>query len=594
MPKFQPLAMIMMMRNSRATPSGRNGSYLAARVSALGRPHVLAATLLALAVLTACSPAAEPTRTPASTSNANANVVATRTGAGQTSSSTPPPPPTATAIPATTAPSPAIPPSAAQPTVAPTEGPGSETPVPTSATAPLSEPSGSCGDLCTEEFWEAGATVALVRAELEQGADPLARNDDGTPALAFAVGFGALPEVVGLLLEAGADPNAVDDYSGVSPLHVAAMLSAYTANPEARSQVPGDAGNLAENTLKSMELLLEHGADAGARDKYGQSALLYYLADLVGRFRDGGESADPVGPDLRVVQLLLSPGAVITEENDTDRVLLQYAMMVRSEPEVIGLLLDHGAGAAAMAAGDHHLGTPLHMAATFNPDPRVFELLLKRGEDVAAPGPLGRTALHLLALVGDAEPEAVWFLLDHGADVNARGQDGETPLHYAASHSGPDIVKVLLERGADVSARDQMTNTPLHAAVTDGYLSGAWRGIAGPEVIGLLLKAGAEANARGDGGETALHLAAWHQDAGVAGLLVDGGGDVNAVDEWGRTPLHRAAEFRETWHQGPDVDLAFVRMLLELGADVAAKDHEGQTACDLARSEDPDLRSLLC
>ncbi len=594
MPKFQPLPMIMMMRNSRATPSGRNGSYLAARVSALGRPLVLAATLLALAVLTACSPAAKPTLTPASTSNANANVVATHTGAGQTSSSTPPPPPTATAIPATSAPSPAIPPSAAQPTVAPTEGPGSETPAPTSATAPLSEPSGSCGDLCTEEFWEAGATVALVRAELEQGADPLARNDDGTPALAFAVGFGSNPEIIGLLLDAGADPNAVDDYSGVPILHMAAMLAVYASNPEVQSEVPGDAGDLAENVLRSMELLLEHGADAGARDKYGQSALFLYMASQVEEFLRADGAPDLVGPDPRVVELLLSSDAEVTVESEADQMLLRYAMMVRSGPEVIGLLLDHGAGAAAMAAGGDYLGTPLHLAAMFNPDPLVLELLLERGEDAAVPGPLGRTALHLVALIGEAEPKAVRLLLEHGADVNAAAEEGDTPLHYAASHSGPDIVRVLLERGADVGARDERMNTPLHAAVTDGYLSGAGRGIAGPEVIGLLLEAGADANARSEGGGTPLHLAAWHQDADAARRLVEGGGDVNAADEWGRTPLHRAAEFRETWRQGPDVDMEFVRMLVELGAEVSARDRDGKTACDLARTDDPDLRSLLC
>ena len=588
MPEFQPLPM-MMMRNSRATPRSPNGSYLATRVSALsalGRSVLLAAGLLTLAFMTACSPTAEPT------SNANASIVATRTVTEPAPSPTSLP--TAATNSATTAPSPTIPPTAAQPTAAPAENPGPKTPAPTATTTPSVEPTGSCGVLCTEEFWEAGATVASVRAELVLGADPRAGNEDGTPALAFAVIFGANPDIIKLLLDAGADPNAVDDYSGVPALHMAVMLSAYASNPEAQSYVPGDGGDLVENTLKSLELLLERGADAGARDKYGQSALFLYFAGQVEVFLGADGSPDLVGPDPRVVELLLSSDAEVTVESEADQMLLRYAMMVRSGPEVIGLLLDHGAGAAAMAADGDYLGTPLHLAAMFNPDPLVLELLLERGEDAAVPGPLGRTALHLVALIGEAEPEAVRFLLDHGADVNARGEDGETPLHYAASHSGPEIVGVLLERGADVGARDERMNTPLHAAVTDGYLSGAGRGIAGPEVIGLLLEAGADANARSEGSETALHLAAWHQDAGVAGLLVEGGGDVNVADEWGRTPLHRAAEFRETWRQGPDVDMEFVRMLVELGAEVSARDRDGKTACDLARTDDPELQSLLC
>ena len=341
-------------------------------------------------------------------------------------------------------------------------------------------------------------------------------------------------------------------------------------------------------------MLLERGADAGARDKYGQSALFLYFASQVGEFRRADGSPDLVGPDPRVVELLLSSDAEVTVESEADQMLLRYAMMVRSGPEVIGLLLDHGAGAAAMAAGGDYLGTPLHLAAMFNPDPLVLELLLERGEDAAVPVPLGRTALHLLALIGEAEPKAVRLLLDHGADVNAAADQGDTPLHYAASHSGPDIVKVLLERGADVAARDRSMNTPLHAAVAGGYRSDAVGGFANPEVIGMLLEAGAEVNAKNADGSTALHTAAWQQDDEAARLLVAGGGNVNAVDGLGRTPLHRAAEFRETWHQGPDVSIEFVRMLVELGAEVSARDRDGKTACDLARTDDPELRSLLC
>ena len=209
--------------------------YSATRVSALsalGRSVLLAAGLLTLAVMTACAPTAEPTRAPAPTNDASdSNPAATR--AATEPAPSPTSLPTAAANPATTAPSATIPPTTAQPTVAPANNPGPETPAPTATTTPLVEPTGNCGVLCTEEFWEAGATVASVRAELELGADPRARNDDGTPALAFAVGFGSNPEIVKLLLDAGADPNAVDDYSGVPTLHMAVMLSAYASNPEA-------------------------------------------------------------------------------------------------------------------------------------------------------------------------------------------------------------------------------------------------------------------------------------------------------------------------------------------------------------------------
>lgn len=66
----------------------------------------------------------------------------------------------------------------------------------------------------------AGVTGA-VRSRLEGGADMEDRSDDGYTALHFAAYFGRL-EVARLLLERGADPNAVaSNQSRVTPLHSA-------------------------------------------------------------------------------------------------------------------------------------------------------------------------------------------------------------------------------------------------------------------------------------------------------------------------------------------------------------------------------------
>ncbi len=561
----------------------------------------LAIALFALTVVMACSPASETTRTPTPTGNVNGGASSAHTAPNPAASATPLP--TATPNPAARAPATAIaptamPPATGPPTVAPPESPAPTTPAasPTPSSpkpSSLEQAAGSCGNLCSEEFWAAGATVESVRGEVDRGADPTGRNEDGTPALAFAAGSCANPGIVRLLLEAGADPDAVDDYSGFVPLHLAAMVSAYAVNPEIESLCPGDAADLAENTLRVIELLLKHGADAGARDHYGQSGLFMYLATLVEQLSNAGWSHDPaLRPDIRVVELLLSQGGGIEAESETDAYLLDYAMLVRSGPEVIELLLDHGAGDAAVALGQE--GNALHLAATYNADPQVLRMLLERGEDVAATGANGFTALHLAVRVGDTEPEAVRVLLEGGADVNATDEDGGAALHHAASHSGPEIVGLLLERGAEIDARDRLMNTPLHAAVSGGYNSGDVPRMADPEVVRLLLEAGAEVKARNAAGAAPLHSAALYQDAAAARLLVAGGGDVNAANDAGNTPLHLAARMRENWSQLPEVDVEFVRLLVDLGADVSARNHADETACDLAQSQDPDLMALLC
>lgn len=556
----------------------------------------LAAALFVLTVMMACSPASETARTPTPTGNANGG--ARSAHAAPSPAAYPTPPLAATTTPAARAPATAIaptaiPPTTGPPTVAPPASPAPTTPAASPTPSSLEQAAGSCGNLCSEEFWAAGATVESVRGELDRGADPTGTNEDGTPALAFAAGSCANPGIVRLLLEAGADLDAVDDYSGFVPLHLAAMVSAYAVDPEIESPCPGDAADLAESAVRVIELLLKHGADAGARDHYGQSGLFLYLATLVEQSSNAGWSHDPaLRPDIRVVELLLSQGGGIEAESETDAYLLDYAMLVRSGPEVIELLLDHGAGDAAVALGQE--GNALHLAATYNAEPQVLRMLLERGEDVAATGANGFTALHLAVRVGDTGPEAVRALLEGGADVNATDDDGGAALHHAASHSGPEIVGLLLERDADVDARDHLMNTPLHAAVSGGYNSGDAPRMADPEVVRLLLEAGAEVKARNAAGAAPLHSAALYQDAVAARLLVAGGGDVNAADDLGNTPLHLAARMRESWSQLPEVDAEFVRLLVELGAEVSARNHAGETACDLARTQDPDLRALLC
>lgn len=345
---------------------------------------------------------------------------------------------------------------------------------PVSLTAPELSPAPSptplssapCGKLCSEEFWEGGATVASVQAELEQGANPSAWDDNGTPTLAYAIGFSNNPEIVRLLLEAGADPNAVDRYAGIPLLHIAVLAVAYAYHPHNADRIPGDVDDYAEDTVEIIELLLEHGADAAARDKHGQSALFSYIANLAEQFLNSDKTHDPEPPDPRIVELLLTHGAELAAEHETDALVMQYAMWVGADAEVIALLLDHGAE-DARKAWDYEEVTLLHLAAESTADIEVFKLLLERGEDVNAQVSFGWTVLHLSVRNNGLDPEVVRLLLDSGADVAAKGDQGDTPLHHAASHSGPEVISILLENGADAAARNGDGDTPCDVASED-------------------------------------------------------------------------------------------------------------------------------
>src|SRR5436190_1806753 len=65
-----------------------------------------------------------------------------------------------------------------------------------------------------------------------------------------------------------------------------------------------------------------------------------------------------------------------------------------------------------------------------------------------------------------------------------------------------------------------------------------------------------------------LHWAGLNGHEAIVQMLLDRGADVAAKDQSGRTPLHRAAK---NGHE------AVVQMLVDRGADVAAKDQWGRT-----------------
>ena len=417
----------------------------------LGR-MLLAAVLFALTSLTGCSPAIQPAPIPAPTAQLPTPELASTPG-----------PTEPTPISVVMASSPTIRPTVVQPAVTAPASSTPETPASASTTAPPDEIDGSCDRLCAAEFWLDGATVAAVQAELDRGAHPAAGDDGWIPALGYAVTLGNSPEIIRLLLAAGASPNARNVCCGSIPLQVAALYAA--SGPKDAYQMPGHVDEFEAAIVEIIELLLEYGADATVRGRSGQTTISLYFGTLAEQFLNMGESHVP---NARIVELLLPPGLEFTPENDTDAKILTHAMLVGSDPEIIALLLDHGAGEAAITR-EHGGNTLLHIAAKFNAGPQVFKLLLEMGEDVTVQGPYGWTVLHLAARVTILDPEVVAVLLDAGADVNVVDDDGRTPLHHAAMRSVPEVISLLLDAGADVAARDDEENIPRHLATFGDY-----------------------------------------------------------------------------------------------------------------------------
>ena len=141
-----------------------------------------------------------------------------------------------------------------------------------------------CGNLCDKEWWKT-ATDADVQAELDAGADVMARGNIGQTPLFMAAGIGKIRSV-NLLLSVGADVMARTDDQGITPMHMAVIRpnsselirALFLAGSDLKSRTIGGVTPLhlavTVDNLESTLTLLDIGADVNSLANGGISVLL--------------------------------------------------------------------------------------------------------------------------------------------------------------------------------------------------------------------------------------------------------------------------------------------------------------------------------
>jgi ankyrin repeat protein len=216
---------------------------------------------------------------------------------------------------------------------------------------------------------------------------------------------------------------------------------------------------------------------------------------------------------------------------------------------------------------DGEKNTALHLAAKGG-YVEMMQVLIDAGCDLAAKNDKGFTPL--VAAVVQGTPASIPVLVKAGADVNVDVPSWDTPLKIAASRYDHAIANLLLDAGADPKKGE-----PLKAALERR----------GWELAERLIRAGADANIDTGYKYRALHLAAQNGAVGVLKAALEKGADIDAREHNGNTALHIAID------QG---DEKIVRILLEHNARIDISNNYAVDALGAARKRNaPEILELI-
>jgi ankyrin repeat protein len=404
--------------------------------------------------------------------------------------------------------------------------------------------------------------VAAVRALLNAGADPNAKEDArGTSALMQAADQGHA-DVVGVLIEHGADVAAASKPVLRDGRTAALGKSGDPRNAVRRQVIAVICEQESPDLSRLAELVAETTEDA-VLGEAGEAPSV-----------KNGDPCDLERDDLGFVFTSGRPNRPPREPDGGEITSLVYAARAGSI-DTARVLLDAGADVNQVT----RYGWSALLAATQNRNYQLAKFLIERGADVNLANKGGWTPLYLATdnrnLEGGDYPtrtpdmddlEFIKLLLDEGADPNARviestetrtvftnqwlDEEGATAFLRASQSGDVELMKLLLERGADPKLNTELGVTPLAAAAGIGWVEGVTSERSPEqtvEAVKMLLELGIDPNYQADTGRTALHGAAHKGATEVVRILVAAGARMD-IRDFGNTDNRGSPELAaHTW-----------------------------------------------
>ncbi len=397
--------------------------------------------------------------------------------------------------------------------------------------------------------------AAQVRLLVANGAEVNAAHGDGMTGLHWAAENGN-PEIASILLESGADVEAVTRLGAYRPLHLAArrgnasviqLLLDASADPETESATGGVTPlhfAAASGKAASVQALMDHGVELDARESiWGQTPLMFAAA--AGR--------------TEVIRVLLQAGsdpaltaAVLDmpsrDEFDRQDQQARRARMAETEQTVdrTGEVRQGGTEQRRTASSSGRAQSERELLLVQQRD-RVNQPL-SHAQLVGGYG--GMTAL--LMAVRDGHASTAFALLDHGVEIDqVSAGDHTSPLLMALINGHFGLAMELFNRGADPTVASDAGATPLYIALNTEWIPKSrhpqpthrlQQEVTYLDLMKAFLEAGVDPNVR-------LTKQLWYTTFGD---------DYLRTNRTGATPFWRAAY---------GLDLRAMKLLIEHGAD---------------------------
>ena len=417
-----------------------------------------------------------------------------------------------------------------------------------------------------------GAQAEII-AQLLKISDVKSTDKEGHTPLYYAVKHKASPDVIAMLVNAGADI--------AQPQYKHLLTEALQQN----------------ETSAFINMLLDKGVDASMLDDNGHSAFYYaevnnYPAEIIEKLRADGvvlSNADKQAllkdaaerKDAEILQRLNIPAEQLAEITDNGRSALQYAYDIAAPDEIMNYLLD---GRTDINHQDRDGNTILHDALAKG-DTAAALKFIENGAAVNIVNNYGKSAISYVLTDDKAAKiyDDVWSKVD-AADVMMKMPESELPLwKYLYQQGNLEALKTLLnkvenpllltdENGQnvidllqknsenadfgvlvsehivnndmdtlraivkrqqidllrkmavdklDLEAKDEFGETLLTSAYKRGTTT---------EFLQALLDKGANINQRNSAGKTVFDLAVGNKVFGVAKYLAEHGADINNVN----------------------------------------------------------------